>query len=594
MAFQFRRGTNTNRLTITPADGEPLFTTDTNKMFIGDGSTLGGIEIGGSGTHSHPASEVTSGTFGAGDYTFPANLYVRGSSFQIDSDGTTNTSSMLFGTGAGTLTYDTSAELFSFSDDIKLGSASTNQNEIIMTAEGTPAGRSVNAIRMNGTGNHSQGFFTTQDDDANANWFCGVATGSVDGFIINREDSAGHPDESTTADFIITDGGHVGIGIQNPTCSLDVVGRIKASTDIWEGGTTLSAKYADINHESDTDNPHSVDEGDILPDQASADGQFLTSDGSNSSWASLPSVVTDHGDLNGLGDNDHPQYRLTSGTVPASSITAGTFGAGDYTFPGFVSIQGAALNIDSDGNASAGTLLFNSGAGVLTYTVATDIFSFNADIELGGATTNQNEIVMTAEGTPTGRSVNAIRMNGTGDNSQGIFTTREDDATSNWFCGQGYNTNDVFVINRDSSGYPSEPGTTSYFSIDSSGRVGIGITLPTCSLDVVGRIKASTDIWEGGTTLSAKYAGIAHLSDTANPHSVDETDILPDQASANGRYLTSNGSSSSWATLPTGVTDHGDLNGLGDDDHTQYHNDARAVTWIEANADTLALDMGTF
>lgn len=31
------------------------------------------------------------------------------------------------------------------------------------------------------------------------------------------------------------------------------------------------------------------------------------------------------------------------------------------------------------------------------------------------------------------------------------------------------------------------------------------------------------------------------------------------------------------------TVDHGDLDGLGDDDHTQYHNDARAVTWHDAD-----------
>ena len=35
-----------------------------------------------------------------------------------------------------------------------------------------------------------------------------------------------------------------------------------------------------------------------------------------------------------------------------------------------------------------------------------------------------------------------------------------------------------------------------------------------------------------------------------------------------------------WATSPSGVTDHGALTGLSDDDHTQYHNDARALTWL--------------
>ena len=35
-----------------------------------------------------------------------------------------------------------------------------------------------------------------------------------------------------------------------------------------------------------------------------------------------------------------------------------------------------------------------------------------------------------------------------------------------------------------------------------------------------------------------------------------------------------------------GVTDHGALTGLGDDDHTQYHNDARADTWLGTKSTT--------
>ena len=43
MPLQLRRGTDSNRLSITPVVGEPIFTTDTKKLFIGDGSTAGGI-----------------------------------------------------------------------------------------------------------------------------------------------------------------------------------------------------------------------------------------------------------------------------------------------------------------------------------------------------------------------------------------------------------------------------------------------------------------------------------------------------------------------------------------------------------------------
>ena len=47
MPLQLRRGTNAERLNITPVAGEPVFTTDTEKLFIGDGTTAGGIEVTG-------------------------------------------------------------------------------------------------------------------------------------------------------------------------------------------------------------------------------------------------------------------------------------------------------------------------------------------------------------------------------------------------------------------------------------------------------------------------------------------------------------------------------------------------------------------
>jgi hypothetical protein len=49
MALKLRRGTNSGRTAITFAEGEPIFTTDTKQLYIGDGSTAGGIAVGGGG-----------------------------------------------------------------------------------------------------------------------------------------------------------------------------------------------------------------------------------------------------------------------------------------------------------------------------------------------------------------------------------------------------------------------------------------------------------------------------------------------------------------------------------------------------------------
>ena len=45
MALRLRRGTDSERLLITPAEGELIYATDTKLLFVGDGVTVGGNAV---------------------------------------------------------------------------------------------------------------------------------------------------------------------------------------------------------------------------------------------------------------------------------------------------------------------------------------------------------------------------------------------------------------------------------------------------------------------------------------------------------------------------------------------------------------------
>ena len=58
MPLQIRRGSDLDRQGTLLAEGEPAYTTDTKLMWIGDGSTLGGIGIA-AAIHTHTTAAIT-------------------------------------------------------------------------------------------------------------------------------------------------------------------------------------------------------------------------------------------------------------------------------------------------------------------------------------------------------------------------------------------------------------------------------------------------------------------------------------------------------------------------------------------------------
>lgn len=62
MSIRVKRGLEANRIGVTPDAGEPLFTTDTKKLYVGDGMTPGGIEVDLNGGVPAPVQSVAGKT----------------------------------------------------------------------------------------------------------------------------------------------------------------------------------------------------------------------------------------------------------------------------------------------------------------------------------------------------------------------------------------------------------------------------------------------------------------------------------------------------------------------------------------------------
>ena len=102
MPLRLRRGTNAERLTFTPAQGELIYVTDTKRLWVGDGLTVGGIDIVASGGGS------LQGSINLNNYNIEGlgNINITGSisngSIVLDSNVISSTTSFI-APGSGNL-----------------------------------------------------------------------------------------------------------------------------------------------------------------------------------------------------------------------------------------------------------------------------------------------------------------------------------------------------------------------------------------------------------------------------------------------------------------------------------------------------------
>jgi hypothetical protein len=106
MALKLRRGSNAQRLLITPAEGELIYTTDTKLLYVGDGSTAGGVAVdsGAATTFTGIASNITPDVTNTRNIGAVGNVYATGRFTSLFGNLTGNVSGNVTGNVTGDVT----------------------------------------------------------------------------------------------------------------------------------------------------------------------------------------------------------------------------------------------------------------------------------------------------------------------------------------------------------------------------------------------------------------------------------------------------------------------------------------------------------
>ena len=275
--------------------------------------------------------------------------------------------------------------------------------------------------------------------------------------------------------------GTTGLTPNTPTTGAVVLGGTLA---IANGGTGQATANAALNA--------------LLPTQTGNAGEYLTTDGSNTSWAAIPAGTTFSAGTTGFTPNS-----ATSGAVTlAGTLNIANGGSGQTTAQ-------AAMNAFA-GAVTSGSYLRGNGTNVVMSAIQA------ADVPVLNQNTTGSAAAL------SGGAANRIPYNTAAAATSFIAAPTSSGTFLQWGGTIFSWTTPVTSLNTGTTGLIASPFA--------AGQAATGALTLTGTLNIA----------NGGTGQTTANAALNAL--------------LPSQTSQNGKYLTTDGTNTSWATVSSGVT----------------------------------------
>jgi len=335
MSLKLRRGTNVERGTVTPADGEPIWCSDTKQLYVGDGSTAGGIAVDAGG--SAPVDSVNGQT----------GVVILDTDDLSDASSTNKFTTAAANTKVGHITVTQAVDLDTIESDTATNNGKVSYTDAAVVALNTTHRSSDGKDHSDVVANNAKISYT--DGAAVAlNTTHRSSDGKDHSDVVANNAKVSYPSADATKVGYITvtqavnlDTMESDIATNNGKISYTDSAAVSANTSHRTGDGSDHADVAtNTTHRNLTNNPHGVVASDVglgnCNNTSDADKPVSTAqqteidtkedalgnpstnnyvlasqtDGTRS-WVENGSGgggVTDHGALTGLGDDDHSQY----------------------------------------------------------------------------------------------------------------------------------------------------------------------------------------------------------------------------------------------------------------------------------------------